>query len=87
MRDRNRPDGTRVSFVNGGNGFASQSTRRVHFGLGKAEKIDKLEVAWPSGEKQTFTNVNPDRIYHLVEGDAKLRPLAGGGRPSAQEAR
>ncbi len=62
---------TQVSFVNGGNGFASQSSRRVHFGLGKAAKIDRLEVAWPSGKKQTFTGLSTDRIYRLVEGDAK----------------
>ncbi len=75
-----------VGFVNGGNGFASQSSRRVHFGLGPAGdklgggRIDKLEVAWPSGKKQTFTGLAADRIYHLVEGDAKPRPF----RPPAR---
>ncbi len=79
---------TRVSFVNGGNGFGSQSTRRVHFGLGEAREIEKLEVVWPSGEKQSFTGVAPDRIYRLVEGDEKLRPLgAGNARKSTQEAK
>ncbi len=67
-----------TSFVNGGNGFASQSSRRVHFGLGSDRKIDKLEVAWPSGKKQTFTGFSADRIYHLVEGDARPRPFRPG---------
>jgi hypothetical protein len=67
---------TLVSFVNGGNGFASQSTRRVHFGLGAGKKIDRLEVAWPSGRKQHFKNVAADRIYRLTEGETKLRPFA-----------
>ena len=78
---------TRVSFVNGGNGFASQSSRRVHFGLGARRTIDKLEVIWPAGEKQTFRDVEADRIYRLVEGE-QLRPLgAARARKSQQEAR
>ncbi len=64
-----------VSFVNGGNGFASQSTRRLHFGLAAAERVDKLEVAWPSGRRQTFTGVVADRVYELVEGAAGLTPV------------
>ncbi|MEM7353515.1 MAG: CRTAC1 family protein, partial [Acidobacteriota bacterium] len=90
-------DKTQVSFVNGGNGFASQSSRRVHFGLGGDETIDRVEVAWPSGEKQTFTGVERDRIYRMVEGEAKLQPFTTGAlqaseatqavrKPSDQEA-
>jgi hypothetical protein len=63
-----------VSFVNGGNGFASQSSRRVHFGLAGAERADKLEVAWPSGRRQTFIGVAADRVYELVEGATALQP-------------
>ena len=70
---------TQVSFVNGGNGFASQSSRRVHFGLGSVSKIERLEVAWPSGKKQTFTGLAADRIYRLIEGDAKPRNFEPGG--------
>ncbi len=71
-----RSDGMdHFSFVNGGNGFASQSTRRVYFGLGKATTIETLEIQWPSGLKQTFSNVTPNRIYQVVEGQATLDPL------------
>ena len=66
---------TQVGFVNGGNGFASQSTRRVHFGVGQAPRIERLEVAWPSGTKQTYTDVSLDRIHTLVEGQAQLQPF------------
>jgi len=38
--------------VNGGNGYSSQSTFRLHFGLGKAKKIDAVEIRWPSGTVQ-----------------------------------
>lgn len=66
---------TQVGFVNGGNGFASQSMLRVHFGLGKATQIERLEVAWPSGVRQTFTNLQPDRMYVVVEGQSEILPF------------
>ena len=67
---------TLIRFVDGGNGFAAQSSRRIHFGLGRAglgtaERIDKLEVLWPSGRRQTFENLPADRWVRLVEGDSK----------------
>jgi hypothetical protein len=74
-------DRTLLSFVNGGNGFASQSTRRVHFGLAQAKSVDQLEVSWPSGQKQVFENVAADRVLTLKEGEAALRPfVAARGR-------
>lgn len=57
-------------FVDGGNGFAAQSSRRVHFGLGRAERIDRLEVLWPSGRRQTLENLPADRWARLVEGES-----------------
>ena len=66
---------TQVGFVNGGNGFASQSALRVHFGLGQATQIERLEVAWPSGARQTFVNLQPDRIYAIVEDQAEIQPF------------
>jgi hypothetical protein len=59
---------TYLRFVDGGNGFAGQSTTRVHFGLGSSRMIDSLEVRWPSGLRQVFEHVPADRISRLVEG-------------------
>jgi len=53
--------------VNGGNGYSSQSSKRVHVGLGAAAKIDSVEVRWPSGRVESFT-VPIDTISTLVEG-------------------
>ena len=59
---------TYLQYVNGGNGFAAQSTTRVHFGLGSLAKIDSVEVRWPSGLRQTFSVPAVDHIYAIVEG-------------------
>jgi enediyne biosynthesis protein E4 len=53
--------------VSGGNGFASQNERRVHFGLGKNAKIEKAVIHWPSGTVQTLDNLTPDRLYTVKE--------------------
>ncbi|MGA2888835.1 MAG: CRTAC1 family protein [Terracidiphilus sp.] len=53
--------------VSGGNGFASQNDRRLHFGLGKNPKIEKAVIHWPSGAVQTLDNLKPDRLYTLKE--------------------
>jgi hypothetical protein len=72
---------TYLRFVDGGNGFAGQSTMRAHFGLGASTTIDSLEVRWPSGRRQTFEHLPADRISRLVEGE-NLSPFQakGGGR-------
>ncbi|MBI3935329.1 MAG: CRTAC1 family protein [Acidobacteria bacterium] len=62
---------TYLNFVNGGNGFAAQSSPRVHFGLGLTTKIDQVEVRWPSGKRQIFNGFSADQIYRLVEGDSQ----------------
>jgi len=47
--------------------FFSANDLRLHFGLGTAMSVD-LEVWWPSGLKQKFTNVSVDRILVIEEG-------------------
>jgi len=63
---------TLAGFVNGGNGFASQSTLKVHFGLDSDTHIERLKIAWPSGQQQVFENVAVDHIYRVIEGDNEL---------------
>ena len=47
--------------------FASASDPRVHFGLGGHERVESLELRWPSGAKQTFTDVPADRLVVVSE--------------------
>jgi hypothetical protein len=48
-------------------GYNSSSDKRVHFGLGDAAVIDKIELAWPSGIKQVLTSVKADQIITVAE--------------------
>jgi hypothetical protein len=53
--------------VRSGGGYASQSDLRLHFGLGSAEKIDKVEIFWPSGVHEERTGLAVNRIHTLIE--------------------
>jgi len=51
-----------------GASYASSSDQRLHFGLGTATKVDKVEIHWPSGAKEQIILPEVDRIYTVVEG-------------------
>jgi enediyne biosynthesis protein E4 len=47
--------------------FLSVDDKRLHFGLGKTEKVD-VEVRWPSGLRQQFTAVAANQLVTIDEG-------------------
>lgn len=54
-----------------GNGYASQSTLRQHFGLGTAAVASELRVFWPkTGQTNVFHQVPANQIVRLVEGQS-----------------
>jgi hypothetical protein len=57
----------RGDVISGGS-FESSSDQRLHFGLGAATKVDKVEIQWPSGVNEEITLPALDRIYTVVEG-------------------
>ena len=53
--------------VDGGSGFASQNDRRLHFGLGGREWVDRVIIHWPSGTRQTLPRPAIDQIVTITE--------------------
>ena len=51
-----------------GGSYLSQNDLRIHFGLGKNERIDNAKVFWPSGRVETLANLIADRFYTVREG-------------------
>jgi hypothetical protein len=51
-----------------GGSYLSQNDLRIHFGLGSHDRVDKIEVLWPDGSKQTFANLDADHFYQVTEG-------------------
>ena len=62
----------RADVISGGS-YCSQSDLRLHFGLGSAPKVDKLEVRWPSGTKEEIAVDGVDRLMTVSEGKGKTR--------------
>jgi hypothetical protein len=48
-------------------GYLSQSDPRLHFGLGDASLIDRIEILWPSGRTQVLENVSVNQILTVEE--------------------
>jgi hypothetical protein len=57
-----------------GGSYASSSDQRLHFGLGAATKVDKLEILWPDGAKEEIKIPAIDRIVTVVEGKGVAEP-------------
>ncbi|MBI2921320.1 MAG: ASPIC/UnbV domain-containing protein [Planctomycetes bacterium] len=65
-------------YVRLADGFLSHVPLDLHFGLGDADRIDELEVSWPSGHRQSWKGLPADRLLLLVEKQdgAEARELA-----------
>ena len=57
-----------VDEVRSGSSYDSNNDMRVHFGLGGNERVEWLEVRWPSGLTEKFSNVRVDAVETLKEG-------------------
>jgi enediyne biosynthesis protein E4 len=68
---------TQVAARLGGGSYLSASEHRLHFGLGPAQKVDRVEVTWPTGRRDCYQGLAADAGYRLREGDPAPKPLPG----------
>lgn len=57
-----------IQTVHAGEGYLAQSSRWIHFGLGKADEPEKLVVHWPGGTAEEFAPLAPDTRYVMRQG-------------------
>jgi len=62
--------------VRSGGGYFAQSDLRIHFGIGKATKVDLLEIRWPSGTIDTLKELQPNQLIYVKEGEGVVRKEA-----------
>ncbi len=62
---------TQTRFAKGGGSYTSANDRRCLFGLGKANKIDAVEVTWPDGSVSKFANQPVDRYIRVTQSREK----------------
>jgi hypothetical protein len=53
--------------VKAGGGYLSQSSKTLHFGLGDQPRIDRIEIAWPSGRRQTIAHPESNHRLDITE--------------------
>jgi hypothetical protein len=57
---------------------------RLHFGLGRARRVDSLEVLWPDGRYQLLMNLDADRLLTVRQQDATSRRDGGTAHPATE---
>jgi hypothetical protein len=60
-----------VDEVHSGRGYQSHYGTRLYFGLGRHDRVERVEVRWPGGSVETFGNIPVDHLITLVEGASK----------------
>jgi len=58
---------TQLDEVRSGGSYLSQNDLRLHFGLGRAAKVDRVEIEWPNSARQVERNLQVNRITTLTE--------------------
>jgi hypothetical protein len=76
-----------IDEVRSGGSYLSQSDLRVHFGLGKAQRVELLEIRWPSGQVDTLKNLDANRLVYVKEGQGivKTEEFASSHRPQQKK--
>jgi tetratricopeptide (TPR) repeat protein len=62
----------------GGSSYLSANDHRLHFGLGDSSHVESIEVRWPSGRVDRYTDLAADRGYRLREGATTPKALFSG---------
>jgi hypothetical protein len=66
--------GSQFATVSTAGSYLSSSDKRVHFGLGQDKLVQKIEIRWPSGIRQTIKDVNADQVLIIDEPAASPKP-------------
>jgi len=64
---------TQVRDIRSSSGYLSQGDFRAHFGVGKSQKVDRIEVRWPSGRTSILDNVKVNQVITVTEPEVKKK--------------
>ncbi len=64
-----------IAEVMSGGSYYSQNSLTLHFGLGKAQSADRIEVRWPNGKTQHWSNAAANRTLVITEGREEFRSI------------
>jgi hypothetical protein len=67
---------SQIDEVRSGGSYISQNDLRIHFGIGKAARVDLLEIRWPSGQIDTLKDIKPNQLIYVKEGQGIDRVIS-----------
>jgi hypothetical protein len=67
------PSGSQYATVTTSSSYESSSDKRVHFGIGSATLISRVEIRWPSGVRQVLSDLKADQILTVTEADTSAK--------------
>ena len=67
----------RVAWRLGGGSYQAAGDPRLHFGLGDADRVESIEIRWPSGRVDRLGPLPADAGYLIREGAPRAEPLRG----------
>ncbi|MDQ6663562.1 MAG: CRTAC1 family protein, partial [Acidobacteriota bacterium] len=73
-----------VDEVRSGGSYASQSDFRVHFGLGAATAVDRIEIRWPSGSIERLGSAAANQCIRIQEGKGIVKTTPFQPVPASQ---
>jgi hypothetical protein len=59
---------TQIREVKAGSSYLGQHDLRVHVGIGRATRVDRIDIRWPAGQTEVIENVAINQILTIVEG-------------------
>ena len=65
--------------LKGGGSYLSSNDTRLLIGLGRAERVDRVDIRWPNGERSSLETPSIRRTHRLLEPPSPGRPVVTGG--------
>ena len=65
-----------VKTLRAGEGFLTQCSKWLHFGLGRHDRVRQIQVRWPGGGRESFTGFDIDQRYRCVQGEGTPQVVA-----------
>ena len=53
--------------VRGGSSYLSQSELAATFGLGRLDRVDRVQIWWPNGRSEDFKGLDAGKFYEVTE--------------------
>ena len=76
VTERSTPQTRHVKTLRAGEGYLTQNSKWLHFGLGPAKQIREVRIDWPDGSRETVSGLRINQRYHYRQGQRIAEPLA-----------